>query len=197
MTLRQQLPVIPGVLDQSATRLHQSLLQARQRPVADPVWQHQPPPEIPQVVSCRAQPPAHLVRPEAVAARPRHLHRLLAFFDPLLRRSRLSVSRLVAMNPTRGNSSPEWNSTLATTLRAAFPLAASITPRCPSPGCRWMACGWHADGILHAPLLQCLVDLRLGEGRVGPKQHLLVLLLLPLNLRQQQFLPVVGSANVA
>src|ERR1039458_9093493 len=48
MALGQQQPVIPGVLDQSATRLHQSLLQARQRPVADPVWQHQPPPQIPQ-----------------------------------------------------------------------------------------------------------------------------------------------------
>jgi hypothetical protein len=29
MAFRQQQPVIPGVLDQSAPRLHQSLLQAR------------------------------------------------------------------------------------------------------------------------------------------------------------------------
>jgi hypothetical protein len=28
------------------------------------------------------------------------------------------------MNPTRGNNSPKWNSTLATTRRAVFQLAA-------------------------------------------------------------------------
>jgi hypothetical protein len=75
MALGQEQPVVPRVLDQSASRLDQSLLQARQRPAADPVRQHQPPPETPPVVSEHAK--------------PRHLHRLLAFFDPLLRRARL------------------------------------------------------------------------------------------------------------
>jgi len=95
MALGQRQPVIPGVLDQSATRLHQSLLQARRRPVADPVWQHPaqraPRPQIPQVVGDRAQPQAHPVRPEAVATQPRRLHRLLAFLDSLLCRSPLVV----------------------------------------------------------------------------------------------------------
>jgi len=43
MALGQQQPVMPGVLDQSAARLHHSLWQARQRPLADPVWQHRAP----------------------------------------------------------------------------------------------------------------------------------------------------------
>ena len=61
MALRQQQPVIAGVLDQSATRLHQPLLQTRQQPVVDCRWQHQPPPQVPQVVGDHTQPQAHLV----------------------------------------------------------------------------------------------------------------------------------------
>jgi hypothetical protein len=63
MALRQQQPVAPRVLYQPGARLHQSLLQPRQRPVANPVWQHQPP-EIPKVVSYHAQAQAHLAGPE-------------------------------------------------------------------------------------------------------------------------------------
>ena len=37
--------------------------------------------------------------------------------------------------------------------------------------------GRDADGLFHAPLLQRLVDLRLGEGRVGTKHHLFAQLL--------------------
>jgi len=40
VTLRQQQPVVACVLEQPAARLHQSLLQAGQRPVADPQRQH-------------------------------------------------------------------------------------------------------------------------------------------------------------
>ncbi len=36
MTLRQHQPVISGVLDQASARLHQPLLQAGERPLADP-----------------------------------------------------------------------------------------------------------------------------------------------------------------
>jgi hypothetical protein len=38
---------------------------------------------------------------------------------PVFRTSfaRLLASRFVTMNPTRGNNSPEWNSTLVTTTR--------------------------------------------------------------------------------
>ncbi len=38
MALGQQQPIIAGVLDQPAPGLHQPLLQARQRPVANPGW---------------------------------------------------------------------------------------------------------------------------------------------------------------
>src|ERR1035437_7145241 len=91
VTLRQQQPVISGVLDQSSTRFHQPLLQARQRPVLDSLRQHQPPPQVHKVVGQHAQPESYLIGPEMMAAQPRHLHRLLAFFDPLLRRASLVV----------------------------------------------------------------------------------------------------------
>jgi len=35
---------------QPTARLHQPLLQAGQRPTADPLGQHEPPPQVPQVV---------------------------------------------------------------------------------------------------------------------------------------------------
>jgi hypothetical protein len=41
MTLRQQQPIIPCMFHQPAARLHQPLLETRQRPVADPVRQCQ------------------------------------------------------------------------------------------------------------------------------------------------------------
>jgi hypothetical protein len=44
--------------------------------------------------------------------------------------------------------------------------------------------GGKADRILRFPLFQRLVDLRLGEGRVGTKDHLLAPPLLPLDLGQ-------------
>jgi hypothetical protein len=47
--------------------------------------------EVAQVVGDHAQPKSYLVRPRAVAAQPRHPHRLLALFDPLLRRAALVV----------------------------------------------------------------------------------------------------------
>jgi hypothetical protein len=48
--------VVPRVLDQQpATRLHQPLLQTGQRPVVDRLRQHQPPPQVPQVVALSRQ----------------------------------------------------------------------------------------------------------------------------------------------
>jgi len=68
---RQQQPVA-GVLDQTATRLHQPLLQAGQRAVLDPLRQRRaqraPPPQVPQVVGDRAQPQPHLVGTEGLQA---------------------------------------------------------------------------------------------------------------------------------
>src|SRR5450759_80338 len=53
-----------------------------------------------------------------------------------------------------------------------------------------------ADGILHAPLLQGLVDLRLGMSVIGSKHHFFAEFLLALNLRQQQLLPVLGTVHI-
>ena len=53
-----------------------------------------------------------------------------------------------------------------------------------------------ANRVLHAPRHQRFVDLRLREGRVGPEHDLLAQLLLPLDLGQQQFFPVVGAVSV-
>src|ERR1039457_1823399 len=54
MALCQHRPVVPRVLDQSAARLHQPLLQTGQRPVLNLLRQHQPPPEVAQVVGDEA-----------------------------------------------------------------------------------------------------------------------------------------------
>jgi hypothetical protein len=84
VTLCRQQPVISCVPAQPSARFHQPLLQARERPVVDSLRQHQPPPQVAQVVGQHAQPESYLTGPEMMAAQPRHLHRLLAFFDPLL-----------------------------------------------------------------------------------------------------------------
>jgi hypothetical protein len=83
MALRQQQPIVAGVLNQTAPGFHQPLLQAGERPVGDRCRQRQPPPQIAQVVGNYAQPQPHLIGPEAVAAKPRHRERLLAFLDPV------------------------------------------------------------------------------------------------------------------
>ncbi|HEY5177269.1 MAG TPA: hypothetical protein VII95_17050 [Terriglobales bacterium] len=44
--------------------------------------------------------------------------------------------------------------------------------------------GGYANGILHAPLLQYLVNLRFGKGGIGAKHHFLTEFLLALDLRQ-------------
>jgi hypothetical protein len=53
------------------------------------------------------------------------------------------------------------------------------------------------DGVLHFPLFQRLVGLRLGEGSIGAENYLLARLLLTLDLGQQQFLPTLGAGDVA
>src|ERR1019366_7619220 len=55
MALGQHRPVASGVLDQPAACLHQPLLQTGQRPVLGFLRQHQPPPEVSQVVGDQAQ----------------------------------------------------------------------------------------------------------------------------------------------
>jgi hypothetical protein len=47
------------------------------------------------------------------------------------------------------------------------------------------------------PFFRPLVELRLGKGGVAAEGHLFALRLLPLDLGQQQFLPVVGAVDFA
>ena len=91
----QQQPVIAGVQDQASAGFHQALQQAGERPVVDAFRQHQPPPQVAQVVGGHTQPQPHFVRPETMTGQTRHLHRLFAFFDPLFR----SDSRSLEIDP--------------------------------------------------------------------------------------------------
>src|SRR5664280_2870224 len=55
VALRQQQPIIAGMFHQPSSRLHQPLLQTRERPVLDSLGQRQPPPQIcPSSQSCPA-----------------------------------------------------------------------------------------------------------------------------------------------
>ena len=72
------------MLDQPSARLHQPVLQARQRPALDSLWQPELPPEIPQILGQHAELQSHFIRPEAMTRQPRPVRRLLAFFNPLL-----------------------------------------------------------------------------------------------------------------
>jgi len=55
MSLSQQQPVVPGVLDQPTNSLDQPLLQARQRLGVDSLRQHEPAPQVAQIVGQQAQ----------------------------------------------------------------------------------------------------------------------------------------------
>ena len=70
MTLRQQQPVVARGLNQTTAGLHQPLLQARQRPLLDPLGQHQSPPQVAQIIGNEGQAQPDLVGPELVAAEP-------------------------------------------------------------------------------------------------------------------------------
>ena len=50
MALRQHQPIIAGMFHQAPSALHQSLLEARQGPVPDPLRQYQPSPQVPPFV---------------------------------------------------------------------------------------------------------------------------------------------------
>ena len=78
MTLRQQEPVIARVFDQLPARFHETLLQAGLRPAVDPFREHEPPPQIPEVVGEHAQLQPDLVRAEPVTGEPRPMRGLLA-----------------------------------------------------------------------------------------------------------------------
>ena len=59
MTLGQQEPVVPRMLYQPSADLHQALLQAGQRPLAERFGQRQPSPQVAKVVGEHAQPQPH------------------------------------------------------------------------------------------------------------------------------------------
>src|SRR5215469_78550 len=94
IALCQQQPVIPGVLNQTAAGLSPAVAanwSTTTSPLLNPPRQHQPPPQVPEVVSDHTQPKSPLIGPKPVAAQPRHVHRLLAFLDPQLGRSSFVV----------------------------------------------------------------------------------------------------------
>ena len=91
LTRGLERPVVPRVLDQSAARLHQPVLQACQRPALDPLRQPKPPPEIAEVVGQHAQLQSHFVGPEAMTRQPGPTRGLFAFLDSLFRRAALVV----------------------------------------------------------------------------------------------------------
>ena len=72
------------------------MLQAGQRPAGDARREYEPPAQIAQVVGQHTQLQSDLVRPESVTREPRPMRGLLAFLDPLLRRSAHRVSPSVA-----------------------------------------------------------------------------------------------------
>ena len=57
--------------------------------------------------------------------------------------------------------------------------------------------GCYPDGILHTPLLQRFVNLRLGKGRVSPKRDFFPHQLLAFDLRQQKLFPSLRAVDIA
>ena len=84
MTLGQQQPVVPRMFHQAAAGLDEALLHAGQRPVVDTLGEHEPPPEVAEVVGQHAQLESDFVAPEPMTRQSRPVRRLLAFLDPLL-----------------------------------------------------------------------------------------------------------------
>jgi hypothetical protein len=105
MSLGQQQPVVPGALDQASTRLHQSLLEARQRLGVDPLRQHRPTPQVAHVVGQQAQLEACFIGPEPMTRQPGPMRRLLAFLDPLLG---LPTGRVSNSAMSRSRLSGNW-----------------------------------------------------------------------------------------
>ena len=75
MTFRQQEPVVPGMLHQPVLSLYQPLLETRDRPARDPRRQHQPAPEVAQVVGEDELSPCNPT-PTIPAPRPRRVSQL-------------------------------------------------------------------------------------------------------------------------
>src|ERR1019366_817557 len=180
-------------------------------------------PQVPQVIGDHAQPQSHFVGPETMATQPCHLHRLLAFLDPLLRRAPLIIEphhgptvslqvgddephtweQLSKVELHLGHH-PPWHLPTRRLIQKALVLDQWLDT---GPAYRpWQQLrdipfqvfvGRYADGILYSALLQCFINLWLGEGGIGSKHHFLAQLLLPLNLGQQKFFPTLGTVHVS
>jgi len=165
----------------------------------------------------------HLVGSEPVAAQSRHLHRLLAFLDLLLRRPPLIVELhhrpIVRLQGRHDEArSGEQFPNVKLDLRHHPPRrrpTGGLVPKALVPDHRLVTgssygprqqlrdvplqavIGRDPDGVPHIPLFQGLVDLRFGEGSIGAKDHFLALFLLPLDLWQEHVVPVLGAVDVA
>jgi len=123
VAFRELQDEVPGMPNEAPAGLEESLLQARQRPALNGPGESEPAQEIPEVVGDDPQEQPDLIGPEAVTGEPGPVRGLLAFLDPLLRRSALVVE--VDDGPVRpsqgrddeADSSPRWCSTLAITRR--------------------------------------------------------------------------------
>src|ERR1019366_9428999 len=145
-----------------------------------------------------------------MTTQPRHLHRLLPLFDPLLSRAPLVVK---TDHGPAGRLQVGHDEAYSREQLSEVELHFRHYPTCCLPTGRLIqkalvpdhglvarasyrprqqlrdvslqtVVSWQTYGILHAPLLQSLVNLRLGKGSIGAKHHFLTEFLLTLDLRQ-------------
>ena len=121
---------------------------------------------------------------------------------------------MVTTKPTRGNSSPRWCSHLGDNPSGRGPALRLIVEtleahqgRAARPSRRTKQnlldlqlqalVRRHADGIVHAALLERVVDLGLRERGVCAERHARARRRLPVNFRHEQVVPVVGAMHGA
>src|SRR5713226_2366176 len=158
-----------------------------------------------------------------MATEPRHLHRLLAFFDPLLRDPSLVIKphhvaagcfqvgydesdpreQLARMMLDLRHHPP---GRLPTRRLVEKPLVFDQGLLAGSSYRAWqqfgntsfqIVVGRYPNDIVHAALFQCLINLRLRKGHVGSERNFLSRRLLPLDLGQQEIFPTLSAVHIA